>query len=135
MLCYIADRTGPVTILLLCALGCASFAFAWSGIYSPVSAVMFCIFYGFFSGTYISLVLTTVANTLCPHMGIIGLRIGMICIPCAAGLLVGSPVGGAIVGSGWLGVQLLTGGTLAISTIGVMVLRLLKVGLRVWTRC
>ena len=68
-------------------------------------------------------------------MGVIGLRTGMICIPCAAGLLVGSPVGGAIVGSRWLGVQMLTGGTMAASAVGVMMLRVLKVGWKFWVRC
>jgi hypothetical protein len=97
--------------------------------------IVFCVFYGCFSGTYLSLVMTTVAAVLCPDMSVLGMRIGMACIPCATGLLIGSPIGGATVKQGWLGLQLLTGVALSISLTGMVGLRVLKVGWRFLTRC
>jgi hypothetical protein len=135
ILCYIADRTGPVTILILCALGSAIAAFAWVGVSSQAGMIVFCVFYGCFSGTYLSLVMTTVAAVLCPDMSVLGMRIGMACIPCATGLLIGSPIGGATVKQGLLGLQLLTGVALSISLTGMVGLRVLKVGWRFLTRC
>lgn len=75
------------------------------------------------------------AVTLCPDMNVIGLRIGMICIPCAFGLLIGSPVAGVIVRDGWLALQMFTGATLAVSTIAVATLRVLKGGWRARVKC
>lgn len=79
--------------------------------------------------------MTTVAVALCPDMSVLGMRIGMACIPCASGLLIGSPIGGATIKHGWLGLQMLTGTTLALSTAGMIGLRVLKVGWRPRKRC
>lgn len=79
--------------------------------------------------------MTTVAVVLCPDMSVLGMRIGMACIPCATGLLIGSPIGGATAKQGWLGLQLLTGAMLAVSTAGMVGLRVLKVGWRPHKRC
>ena len=121
--------------MLVCALGSATLAFAWAGITSPAATVVFCIIYGCVSGTYISLSLTIAGVTLCPNMGVIGLRIGMICIPCAAGLLIGSPVGGVVIRDGWLSLQMFTGATLAVSTVAIATLRVVKGGWRIWVKC
>ena len=121
--------------MLFCAIGSTALVFAWAGITSPVGTIVFCVLYGFFSGTYISLTLTVTAVTLCPDIGISGLRIGMITIPCAAGLLIGSPVGGAIARDRWLGLQLFAGATLAVSTAGIAILRGLKGGRKVCVKC
>ncbi|KAF2634175.1 MFS general substrate transporter [Massarina eburnea CBS 473.64] len=134
-LCYIADRSGPVSILILCALGSAISAFAWSGVTSVKGLITFSIFYGCFSGTFLSLVMTTVAVVLCPDLSVLGTRIGMACIPCAVGLLIGSPIGGTTIKHGWLGLQLLTGVALTLSMAGMIGLRVLKVGWRPFKRC
>ncbi|KAF2869474.1 major facilitator superfamily domain-containing protein [Massariosphaeria phaeospora] len=134
-LCYIADRTGPVSILILCAIGITISVLAWPGVSSEATLITFSVIYGCFSGTYLSLVMTTVAVALCPDMSVIGLRIGMACIPCATGLLIGSPIGGVTVKHGWLGLQMLTGAVLSLSAIGLMRLRVLKVGWKLWKRC
>ena len=135
ILCYIADATGPVNILLLCALACAILSFAWISVASQAGIVVFGVLYGFFSGTYISLVLTTVAVWLCPSLEMLGLRIGMITIPCALGFLIGTPVAGAIAEHGWLSVQLFTGITLAASTLAILLLRAKVGGWGIAKRC
>ena len=125
---YVADATGPATMLLVCALACAISGFAWIAVESQASTIAFGVMYGFFSGTYISLVLTTIATWLCSRPDMLGLYIGMMTIPCALGFLVGSPVGGALVGNGWLAVQLFTGSTLSISTMAIFALRIMLGG-------
>lgn len=124
-----------MTILVFCALMSAVTAIAWIAVRSLTGLVVTCIFYGCFSGTYLSLIMTTVAVALCPDISVLGMRIGMACIPCSMGLLVGSPIGGATVKHGWLSLQLLTGMTLVVSTLGMAALRTMKVGWRVFARC
>lgn len=54
---------------------------------------------------------------------------GMLFVPIAAGLLVGNPIAGALLRSGWVDLQAFCGAVLCCSGICVLGARLAKVGL------
>ena len=128
LLAYAADKLGPVNILILASLGSAVFAFIWIGIHTTAGVILFCLLYGCFSGAFISLAMSVVAAALCPDMGVLGVRLGMICLPTAIGFLVGNPIAGTILKYSWTGLQVLCGGAMVLATLGVLVLRFIKVG-------
>jgi MFS family permease len=121
---FLADKTGPFIMLVPCSLISAILAFVWIGIKNTGGIIVFCILYGFFSGTFVSLPPTTVVS-LSPNMGVVGTRMGMSFSFAGFGLLVGNPVAGAILKSGsWVGVQAFCGAAVAISTVTMAIARL-----------
>lgn len=87
----------------------------------------FAVVFGFFSGSISSLSLNlTVA--LSPDPGLLGVRLGMLLVPCALGLLLGNPIAGAIDSKGWLGLQIFTGTVLIVAAILVLAVRILLYG-------
>jgi MFS family permease len=123
---FLADKTGPFNMLVPCSLISAILAFVWIGIKNTGGIIVFCILYGFFSGTFVSLPPTTVVS-LSPNMGVVGTRMGMSFSFAGFGLLVGNPVAGAILKSGsWVGVQAFCGAAVAIATVTMAIARLSK---------
>ena len=53
---------------------------------------------------------------------------GMLFVPIAAGLLVGNPIAGALLRSGWMDLQAFCGAVLACSGLCVLSARIAKVG-------
>lgn len=96
-------------------------------IYDTTGLIVFTVVYGFFSGAFLTLPFSTVV-TLSPHMGVVGVRMGMACAIGSLGLLVGTPVAGAILTHGWLALQAFGGATLLIATIAMSASRFSKVG-------
>lgn len=126
-----ADKTGPLNMLLPCAVIASLLAFCWTVINSKAGLIFFAILYGFFSGTFVSLAPAAVV-TLSPDLAVVGTRMGMSFTFAGLGLLVGNPVAGAILGSGtyFTGVQAFCGGTVAVSFVLLFAARLCKVGPR-----
>ena len=126
---FFADKTGPLNMLIPCALAAAILSFGWIGIKTTPGLMVFAILYGFFSGTYVSLPPTALVS-LSPHLRVIGTRMGMSFAISALGLLVGTPVSGAILKSTgrFLGPQLLAGSTILAAAAFMVASRLYKVG-------
>lgn len=61
--------------------------------------------YELFPGTFVSLSAIVVATALSPYMDVLGVRMGMLSIPMAAGLLIDSPIAGVTLVGGWAGLQ------------------------------
>lgn len=76
----------------------ALLAFCWIAIQSKAGLVIFCILYGFFPGTSVTLPSMTVVS-LSPNVGVVGTRMGMNFAIAGLGLLVGNPLAGAILGT------------------------------------
>jgi predicted MFS family arabinose efflux permease len=93
---FIADKAGPLNVIIPGTLATCVLAFGWIGIHSIAGLVVFCILYGFFSGTFVSLP-PTVIVTLTPNIGEIGTRMGMTFALGAFGLLIGTPVAGQLI--------------------------------------
>lgn len=129
---FLADKTGPLNMLIPCAAISSLLAFCWIKIRSTAGLIIFCILYGFFSGTFVSLPPTTVVS-LSPSLAVVGTRMGMSFAFAGLGLLVGTPVAGAILGSGtsFVGVQVFCGATVAAATVAILGARYFKVGMRI----
>ena len=84
---------------------------------------VFNIVYDFFAGA-ITTVTAVIHVTFCPTSDVIGVQIGMLLVPWALGLLIGEPIGGAILASAVVrtGLQIFTGAViLAAVALGVVV--------------
>ena len=94
--------------------------------------IVFCILYGFFSGSFVSLPPMTVVS-LSPSLGIVGTRMGMVFACAGLGLLIGSPVAGAILGDGssFVGLQVFCASTVVASGVVAFAARFAKVGTKV----
>lgn len=123
---FLADKTGPLNMLIPCAIISALLALCWIAIDSIPGVIIFCILYGFFSGTFVSLPPTTVVS-LSPSLSVVGTRMGMSFCFAGFGLLIGTPVAGVIVGSGsWVGAQVFCGVLVALAAVAVIISRFSK---------
>ncbi|KAK4041468.1 major facilitator superfamily domain-containing protein [Parachaetomium inaequale] len=116
----LADRYGSVNLLIVCSVGSAVLVFGWLGISNLGGGVVYVLLYGAFSGGVVSLTPSVIAG-LSPDMGRVGARMGMCFVIAGISLLVGTPIAGAILGSGgdepqWLGTILYAAFGLLVAT-------------------
>ena len=128
---YLGDRFGPFNMLVFC---CPMMGLLILTLISQPSfggLVVFCIFYGFFSGMWLSLPGPTIIK-LCPSPAVIGTRMGMTFAVASFGLLIGNPIGGAILKSGteeeFQRVWAFGGVMVLVAGVGYVVTRMLKAG-------
>ena len=86
---------GSVAVLGATALGASVLAFGWLGISSFGGVVAFALLFGFFNGGVTSLPPSAIA-ALTPDLSRLGTRMGMAFIFTGTAVLVGTPIGGAI---------------------------------------
>ncbi|OAA54526.1 Major facilitator superfamily domain, general substrate transporter [Niveomyces insectorum RCEF 264] len=124
---YLADKTGPLNIMTVAAFCSAVLAFAWIGITTTAGLIVFCVLYGFTSGSFVSLPAPTVVS-LSPSLNVVGARMGMSFSLAGIGILIGNPIGGAILGSasGWTGLQAWAGATIVCAGVASLVARVAK---------
>ncbi|ANB15604.1 Mch5p [Sugiyamaella lignohabitans] len=92
---FVADKIGPFNTLIP-AVGCVVIiTFCWIAVESLGGIIAFCIFYGFFSGVFISLAAPCMVS-LTKNLNILGTRIGMSFFITSFGLLCSGPVAGAL---------------------------------------
>ncbi|KAF3406268.1 Riboflavin transporter MCH5 [Talaromyces pinophilus] len=133
---YFADKIGNVNVMLPATLICAILMLCWISVKSLASLIVVSILFGFFSGSAQALI-PSVVVWLAPDLSKAGVRIGMTLFMCGLGLLVGSPIGGAIIDaqsperSVYWGVYLWGGITVLLGAAALLVTRTLKVGLKV----
>ena len=108
-------------------LGLSILSFAWIGIKNSPGLIVFTVLYGFFSGTFLTLPFSTVVR-LSPDMGVVGVRMGMACAVVSLGLLVGTPVGGAVLEHGWPALQAFGAAVLMVSAVAITAARVAKSG-------
>ncbi|KAF1960662.1 MFS general substrate transporter [Byssothecium circinans] len=124
----LADRTGPFNMLVPCSFITALLAFWWIWIDSVEALFVFCSFYGFFSGAFVSLSPTTVLS-LSPSLGVVGVRMGMSFVFAAVGLLTGTPSAGAVLkAAGWPALQAFCGCCVGVAMVGMVAARIAKAG-------
>ena len=88
-------RTGNLNTIVPCAIISAVTALAWIAAKSNASLIVVSILYSFFSGGLMALP-PAVIVFLSPTMNEVGTRIGMAFFVGSLGVLVGSPIAGAI---------------------------------------
>ncbi|ORY70267.1 major facilitator superfamily domain-containing protein [Pseudomassariella vexata] len=96
---YIADYAGSVNVLIIITFLAATLDFAWLGITNFPGAVSFAILYGAFSGGVVG-VLPSALVPLIPDLSRFGTWMGMCFFASGLSVLVGTPIGGAILGQG-----------------------------------
>lgn len=126
---FVTDKIGPLNVLLPACMMSGILALCWIGVSNLGGTIAFAIFYGFFSGGFVSIPAVAVV-TLTPDMRKLGTRMGQSFFVSALGLLVGSPVAGAIVRNtgSYLGLKLFSGLGLIMAGILVAVARISKAG-------
>jgi predicted MFS family arabinose efflux permease len=113
----VADRFfHPLKVLTTTTASATVLAFCWIAIrHSTAGLVVWCFLYGFFSGAFVSLQGAAVAS-MTKDLRTIGTRFGINMFAGALGILIGSPVGGAIFPRSWPGAQTFCGASLLCAT-------------------
>ena len=126
---YVSDKvTGPMNMQIPFAFATAILALGWIGIKSTAGVIVFSVLYGFASGTFVSLG-GPICFNLCPDLGKVGTRLGLLTGVCGIGLLIGAPIAGAILDRGsWLGLQIWAGVLMFLSAIFQLAARVAKQG-------
>jgi predicted MFS family arabinose efflux permease len=126
---FFADKVGPLNIQFPFAIIASILCFGWIGIKTSTGLIIFCVLYGFFCGSFVSLPGITVVS-LSTNLKTIGIQLGMAMSISGFGLLIGEPVAGAILRSkgGWVGLQIWCGVLLTLSGLFSLAARILKVG-------
>jgi MFS family permease len=130
----ISDLIGlPTLVMAGCAIISCILAFAWIGIRNFGGAVVFAVLYGAFSGGVVSNHPSGIFSLTSDHSRV-GTRLGMACFVAGVALLIGTPIAGAILGTGsearWDGligfgaVSLFIGTCLVLTTGLIVYLRL-----------
>jgi len=110
----------PLHVLASCTAGATVLAFGWIAIRaSTAGLIVWCLLYGFCSGAFVSLQGAAVAS-MTTNMATIGTRFGLNMFCGALGILIGSPVGGAIFPYSWPGAQVFCAVMLACSTVCIV---------------
>jgi MFS family permease len=128
---YLADFLGPFNVVIPCAFIASILCFCFIAVSSSAGMIVLMAFYGFFSGSFVSLPPTIIVHLSLDAREKIGTRLGQAFACIAVGLLVGTPIGGAILsGSGFDGVWLFGGCLLLASAVGLVGARVLYRGRR-----
>ncbi|KAI9713343.1 MAG: hypothetical protein M1828_001436 [Chrysothrix sp. TS-e1954] len=126
---FFADKTGPLNLLTPCIAATAILAFAWISVTNEGGLIAFALVYGFFSGTILSLPPVAVVS-LCPNLGVVATRLGTSFALASLGLLIGTPISGAILSDTqqFTGLQAFAGAILLASAGLLLVARLSRTG-------
>jgi MFS family permease len=125
---FIADKIGPLNVIFPGTLATCVLGFGWVGIHSTGGLVIFCILYGFFSGSFVSIP-PTVLVTLSPSMGVVGTRMGMCFALGGLGLLIGTPVAGQLIKQSSFDAAIyFCGSVVALGTLCMIASRVSKTG-------
>ncbi|CAI6089000.1 unnamed protein product [Clonostachys chloroleuca] len=128
---YISDKAGKFNIFIIaCYVSGILILSLWIPASGGVGVIVFSVFFGLFSGAYISLMGALVAQISPPEQ--IGYRNGLTFLISAIGGLTTSPIAGAILESptGWTGMKIFAGVLLLSGTTGILFARFLKTGFK-----
>lgn len=126
---FFADITGPLNITIPFISSTAIIALCWPSLHSTGTVVAFCIFYGFVSGTFVSMT-GPVLVSLSPNLAFVGTHMGMSLALAALGLLIGNPVAGALLNAyGWTALAMFCGTANILATAFIIAARIKKSGL------
>lgn len=91
----VADRLGPFNVVVPCVFATGLLGICLIPTRSVASTVVVAVLYGFFSGTFVSLPPTIYVHVT-KNRGVIGTRMGMGFACTSMGILIGTPISGAI---------------------------------------
>lgn len=93
---YLADKLGPFNVVIPCTLLSGLLCYCFIAATSSAGIIVLIAFYGFFSGTFVSVPPTIIVQLSLNARDKIGTRLGQSFACIAIGLLIGTPIGGAI---------------------------------------
>ncbi|KAJ5964101.1 uncharacterized protein N7479_003977 [Penicillium vulpinum] len=128
---FLADHVGPLNMLTPAVSITAILAFVWIRVHTLPGIIILTVLYGFFSGGFVSLPPVVMAS-MTSDVRNLGTRLGMVFAITSIGLLIGTPIGGAILSNTnqFLGVQLFTACCLTAAAVLMTSVRLLRSGLK-----
>lgn len=94
---YYAIRTGPLNIFLPAAVVSGILVLVLISVHDLAGVIIVALFYGFFSGAFVSLP-PAIFVSLTKNRGLIGTRMGMGFTIVSIGILIGTPIGGIVLG-------------------------------------
>ena len=125
---YFADKVGPLNVSLPFTLSAALLAFFWIGAGNTAGIIAISMLFGLTSAAFFTLPSPTVIS-LSKDLSSVGLQIGLMEGFAGAGLLMGTPIAGALLGNQhWLSIQVFAGALIAAAVFFVLLARFLKVG-------
>jgi predicted MFS family arabinose efflux permease len=131
---FAADIIGTLNMMSIVAFAAAVLSMCLLAIRNVPGIVVYCILFGCFTGTFMSLPAPTTASLSAKHMSSLGARMSMAFITAAIGSLVGSPIAGAILamdgGENWNGLLIWAGVCMIITTACMLAARTAKLGLK-----
>ena len=129
-------KAKPLNMIIPCALASTVLAFSWIAVDDIGGLVAFSIFYGFFSGSFVSLPPSIVAS-LTPDLHKVGTWMGMGFSITGLGVLIGTPIAGAILNletGDFLRAQIFCGILVALASGLMISARIAKVGVKVFVK-
>ena len=128
---YLADKSGPLNFYLPFIFVTGLLAFCWMAVHSSAGLIVFSVVYGFFSASLVSLIGPITVEISTESADVIGTRLGMALASGGIGLLIGSPIAGALLTSrGWTAQQAWAGSLVMACGICLLCVRGVKYG---WT--
>ena len=132
---YLADTSGPMNFYIPFIFVTGLLAFCWIAVHSSAGLIVFSVTYGFFSASLVSLIGPITVEISTENSDMIGTRLGMALAFGGVGLLIGSPIAGALLTSrGWIGQQVWSGSLVMACGICLLCVRVLKYGWSLRTR-
>lgn len=131
---YFADKVGTLNVIACFAVISGILILCWISISNAAALVAFCALYGFFSGPFVSLVPVGLISSSKSN-AVVGAQLGAGFAIIGIGMLIGTPIGGAVLAnSGFLGLQLY-GGLLTVACgLIVAVSKIARYGKNPFTR-
>ncbi|KAL6299490.1 major facilitator superfamily domain-containing protein [Sparassis latifolia] len=126
---FLADLTGPLNMLIPCCFATGVLALSWISVHSVGGLATFAVLYGFFSGAFVSLPSPTLAS-LSPDLKKIGTRMGMMFGITAIGLLIRTPIAGAL----FVHAQIFCGVVLLSTVVLLLGARIVSAGPKLWVK-
>jgi MFS family permease len=133
---FIADKIGPINTLIPCTACAGILCFVWIAINNHAGTMVFAVLYGFFSGTYVSIPPACI-SMMTKDMSIIGTRLGMCFFFSGLGVLMGTPVAGAIItrqNGDFLGAQIFAGVAVMLAVVFITASRISFIGSKVFVK-
>ncbi|KJZ72135.1 hypothetical protein HIM_08400 [Hirsutella minnesotensis 3608] len=90
-----ASVVAPTEVVAVCLAASVVILFCWIAVYTVAGTVVWSVFWGMTSGILVTLPGAFIP-LFCPSMDVIGTRVGMYWLSAGIGMLIGSPMAGAI---------------------------------------
>lgn len=119
---FLADKLGGFNVVIPCTLLSGVLCFCFIRASSSAGLIVLMSFYGFFSGSFVSLPPTIIVQLSLDARDKIGTRMGQSFACVALGLLIGTPIGGAILDRSGFDAVWVFGGCLLVGSGMVLVL-------------